>query len=499
MKFAQLLLLLCLLANCATAQNYYVAAVKGAVYYKNKLLIKHDKVAIGNEIRFKSLDSYVKLSGPGGLYTLSASDGKASGNEFLMTLSNELFPPVRMIATVASNFTEEIFPVGYWGFGYTQAPNFLDQTVLPIPHNLVTEGQLIVFIHETDQGLVSRKATIQQDSMLMIHAADFDLSATNTPKTKIKTSVIAYIGSPAILDTLLANHKTVEDLERVLPVYRNYRTHISSLLVFGRSQILDSMGAAKIIDRQQFMSDLRAHIKRCKPKSQAEFLYPYRFESYINRTYGSVYQLRGILREELGLRDNGIIHFDMGYWHFLERRYSFLDKTVLPVSRDLTAAGQMIIFLHETDQGLFYRKADIRNDTNLIIHTADFDLSTSNSTAPEIRNTAIVQIGDPAILAPLLAENKTIDDVRRYLCACYGIAYDAPPKSQILDQLGASRVINRKDFLKDLGFHIKLTEPASQYMFLDSYFFEDYIHETYGDVYQLRKLLAEELNLPDDE
>lgn len=99
------ILFLCLWSQSITAQYYYVASLVGDVYYNDTLLKKRDRISLEGSIRFSDSQGLVKLSGPGGLYTLSADMAETTGSEFMLTLSQELFPKVRSIGTVAMSIS----------------------------------------------------------------------------------------------------------------------------------------------------------------------------------------------------------------------------------------------------------------------------------------------------------------------------------------------------------------------------------------------------------
>ena len=279
------------LVNFITAQNYYVASIHGNVYYQNKLLKKRDKVIPKGNIRFKSADSYVKLSGPGGLYTLTASLGKASGNEFLLTLSNELFPKIRMMTTAAPAFSLSAYPniLNEWKF-WGQHYSFVDKTPLPIDPAFTANGQAIYFLHETDQGLLYKKATIRRDSILKIRINNFAVGNNN----HVTGTLVVQISEPALLDSIVANYKTLDEVID-MPIFAKEENKSTN-------QILDILGPCKVIDRRAFIKDMRFLKKTSDAQSTEEFLDTYDFKNYISQTYGKVYELQQVLRENVGFK-----------------------------------------------------------------------------------------------------------------------------------------------------------------------------------------------------
>ena len=278
------------LINHTTAQNYYVATLKGDVYYQNKLLKKRDKVIPKGNIRFKSADSYVKLSGPGGLYVLSAKMGRASGNEFLLTLSNELFPKIRLVTTAAPTFSIEFYPnvLNQWSF-FGLYYSFLDKTKLAIDPAFTANGQMIYLLHETNQGLFYKKVKMQRNSALVLRTDDFATSADNP----LKGTLVVQISNPALLDTIIAKHKTLKEVME-MPVFAKEENKSTN-------QILDILNVRQIISRRVFIKDMRFLIKSCGAKTQEEFLNTVGIKEYISENYGNVYMLEQVLKEDVGL------------------------------------------------------------------------------------------------------------------------------------------------------------------------------------------------------
>lgn len=292
-----------LLSNVAFTQNYYVASLNGEVYYQNKLLKKKDKVTPKGNIRFKKSDGYVKLSGPGGLYTLSAKKARPMGSEFLLTLSSALFPPVRPISTLMPSASVGFYPgvLLLWNFGGHHF-TFFDETKLYIDPARTSDGQMIGFLHETNMGLVYRKADIQKDSLLVIHADNFEAGTKNVPQSDILKTLIIQTANSAVLDTLLANYITLDPILEAVAAFEQGNTDAAKAKP--AYQVLDNLGSCQFINKRAFLKDMRFHIKKTRAKSQDEFLEAYEFNDYITETYAfyrSIYQLPQVLANDLGL------------------------------------------------------------------------------------------------------------------------------------------------------------------------------------------------------
>lgn len=292
------MLALCFLSHWILAQNYYVASIQGEVYYQNKLLKKKDKIVLKGDLRFKNAVSQVKLSGPGGLYTLSANKGRAKGNEFFITLSNELFSMPTLKETVVPSFGANPPNILSAWFFLGRHYTFFNNSVLRIDPSMTAKGQTILFLHETQQGLSYQKAHIKRDSMLIIEAKNFHSGTGNIARG----TLILQISDPALLDTILANYKTIDQV-----IESDIFPPIDHEKPFASNQILDQLGACRVINKRAFIKDIRLLIKNCtcNPTSQYELLQLYGFEEYIQETYGyNVYELAQILKEEFGLSGN---------------------------------------------------------------------------------------------------------------------------------------------------------------------------------------------------
>ena len=78
-----------------TAQTYYVAIVKGEVYYNDQPLKPRTKIELQGNLRFTTKDDYIKVSGPGGIHTIRPEAKSDGGYEFLRAVTQELFPAAK--------------------------------------------------------------------------------------------------------------------------------------------------------------------------------------------------------------------------------------------------------------------------------------------------------------------------------------------------------------------------------------------------------------------
>lgn len=88
-----LLTFLCLLTGLLLpAQSYYVALVKGKVYYEDVLLKPKTKIELKGNFRFTTKEDYLKVSGPNGIHTIRPQEKAGGGYEFVQAVTQELFP-----------------------------------------------------------------------------------------------------------------------------------------------------------------------------------------------------------------------------------------------------------------------------------------------------------------------------------------------------------------------------------------------------------------------
>ena len=90
-----LTLFLLLLGLPATAQSYYVAIVKGKVFYNDQPVKPRMKIELAGNLRFTTKDDYIKVSGPGGIHTIKPEEKSDGGYEFLRAVTQELFPKAK--------------------------------------------------------------------------------------------------------------------------------------------------------------------------------------------------------------------------------------------------------------------------------------------------------------------------------------------------------------------------------------------------------------------
>jgi len=293
------------------SQNYYVAVVKGKVYYQNKLLQKRDKIKMQGNLKFSSADDYVKLSGPGGLYTIHPGSDRNRGNEFLVAVKEELFPKFRLHETTANSMVfDESSYFGESGISRT----FLEKTHLYGTVPELKEGEELGFLHETNLGLVYQAAQIE-NALLVIQKTDFDIAKVKGQSPNLQKTAIVKVTQKDPWMDLIQNKDSIAHLDGLVARYSHFFMEEMSIsidpqtgeetttIVTFPAEILDFMGPPRFIKRRHLVKDLRFHLKKSGAKDRETFLEEYEYEDYIWATYGALYgkDLDDVLKKDLKL------------------------------------------------------------------------------------------------------------------------------------------------------------------------------------------------------
>lgn len=308
-----LMLFLLISSACLQAQNYYVALVKGKVYYQDKLLKKKDKIKMKGVLRFTSMGDYVKFSGPGGLYTIGPGMDRGSGNEFLVAVKEEFFPKIRALSTSENDI---VVDPGYYfnqrGFSGT----FLEKTHFYWKAPDLKPGEELGYLHETDQGLFYRTAAVK-DSTLIIRKQDFAFPEEANVPNLIKTAIVKVQDKQAWLK-LIRDKKNIAHIQNRVERYGFDRSPTGlpgsqeppdGEYTFPEriypATILDYMGPPKFVNRKTFAEDLRFQIKACKAKDINTFLDDYGYAAYIFEAYGDLREMDivDVLQNDLKLKN----------------------------------------------------------------------------------------------------------------------------------------------------------------------------------------------------
>jgi hypothetical protein len=311
MKFFWLFFLIFIFAPNLSGQNYYVAVVKGKVYYQNKLLKKRDKLKMKGVIRFTSQDDYIKVSGPGGLYRIDPTTDPKSSNEFLVAVREELFPKIREHDTSQDSWSANYNDYFYQSGGcYT----FLEKSDLRRETPQLKKGEELGFLHETDQGLFYKTAVVEKRK-LAIRKKDFTLVSDKKQDPVLKQTAIVQVLDKQKWKELIQGKDSISQILKSTPRYGAIpadtygytfdpeKREMNENKIPYPAIILDYMGPPRFVNRRKLMKDLRFHLKQCKASDIETFLGYFEYESYIWDTYGHLKKadLDKVLREDLKL------------------------------------------------------------------------------------------------------------------------------------------------------------------------------------------------------
>jgi hypothetical protein len=197
-------------------QNYYVALVKGNVYYQDKLLKKRDKIKLKGTLKFTTKNDYVRISGPGGLYTIKPEQGIERGNEFLVAVKEELFPATRALTTAVHSFVpgmSNYFKLDEsWTYTFFNETHFYE-AVPPLKAN-----EEYGFLHFTNQGLIYRKARVQ-DSLFVIRKEDFALDTLDGKAPYLHKTAMVWVKDKSRWMEAIKNIEYPPDFQKYFPPY----------------------------------------------------------------------------------------------------------------------------------------------------------------------------------------------------------------------------------------------------------------------------------------
>ena len=296
---------------CIQAQSYYVAVVKGKVYYEDKLLKKKDKIKMKGVLRFTSKDDYVKFSGPGGLYTLDPGIDSESDNEFLVAVKEEFFPKIRTLSTSENDIV--IDPNYYFnqrGFRET----FLDKTHFHARVPDLNTREELGYLHETDQGLFYKTAIIE-DSLLTIRKQDFSFIEESEPRPRLIRTAIVMVTDKQKWLKLIQDKDGIDQIHGGVTHYgldsepppEDMIDPTTGKMVNAQqtspAEILDYMGPPTFVKREIMAEDLRFHLRACKAKDIETFLEVFGYQEYIEETFGDLREMDiiDVLKNELKL------------------------------------------------------------------------------------------------------------------------------------------------------------------------------------------------------
>ncbi|MEM6379513.1 MAG: hypothetical protein AAF705_15005 [Bacteroidota bacterium] len=304
MKYALLWMML-IVVGPLLGQNYYVAIVKGEVYYNNKRVKKRDKINLKGTVRFTAKTDYLKLSGPGGLYTLRAESSAAQkqGNEFLLSVQAEIYPRVVERPTTAHGFSEIMNGIdtaffyldgGFKGSFYWSKINFRMRSDYP--------RSSVWAIIEDDAGLSYQEMSVVDTTITL------DLSAWDPGKREIAGRRIAEVTFLQVNDDA-AWRKIQTKLQSARDLWAHYPHFDESVSLMGdpititlnedgtqdiveepeepepTGLILDDFSPV-VYNRKAVTKDLKRLVKQSGAIYIQEFMHEMYYDEYVNEMYG---------------------------------------------------------------------------------------------------------------------------------------------------------------------------------------------------------------------
>ncbi|RMF01104.1 MAG: hypothetical protein D6772_05335, partial [Bacteroidetes bacterium] len=201
----------------AFAQVYYVAIVKGEVYYEDKPLKRRDKITLQGNLRFTSSDDYIKVSGPGGLHTVRPAGVRPNRkNEFLVAVRQELFPEVRLRATVGHNILS-IDSGSYFNFNNAGGV-FLFPQQYTLDSLRRAQAEDFGLLCASAQGLVWQSLPISDAGQFTIDSTTFQLPNEN----HMDSAAIVVVNDKSRWDALLKRHNSLATLAQEVKTYNRW-------------------------------------------------------------------------------------------------------------------------------------------------------------------------------------------------------------------------------------------------------------------------------------
>lgn len=308
-----LLVCLMLMGLSAGAQNYYVTSLRGKVTYQKKVLKKRDKIQIKGELRFSTNDDWVKVAGPGGIYTLRPERETSAGNEFFTALREELFPKVRLRGSFANSFTFDSNRPDYFGVG-TMA-NYFNGKSFPIREELVGFEDDLRYIFKTEQGIVALPVKVKSGTVTLHHKiwkgipplTEFSYSEP-IDGFNYENAGVVVINDEAAFTAAMDTARTFNDLgldfsscafnEEMRPAISDLgQQKMDSIKVssyafpdftqpMATGTLLSFFAPDSFLDRKEFDRELRFLIRKTQPQDAMDFLDNMQFDTYIRDNYG---------------------------------------------------------------------------------------------------------------------------------------------------------------------------------------------------------------------
>ncbi|MEM7575000.1 MAG: hypothetical protein AAF433_18995 [Bacteroidota bacterium] len=323
-------LLFCLffsLGSSVIAQNYYVAIIKGSVTYNGKALKVRDKIQPNGELRFSAAGDYIKVSGPGGIYTLTPEQQSSGGGEFFTALREELFPATRLRGSFSSAIGMGPFEPDY--FSLASHLSYFDKTLIPLREALLGHEQQLAFVTQSTDGTIHSIAAPIKDGALVLDRRSFDgidISAgtiVGDSSYQRHSTAVVVVNNPVAWSESLATANSINELnwdsytiakdysgagmfmiatseEELSPAELAARqTLLAEQEAAGRAfpsvdyadaaaTVLDYFSPLNLVDFRVFKRDLKRQIRAMRPSSYRELMHDFYFDEYLEEVYGTL-------------------------------------------------------------------------------------------------------------------------------------------------------------------------------------------------------------------
>lgn len=319
------LLFLCFLLFSISlgAQNYYVTAIKGEVTYNNKALKKRDKIQVKGKLVFSGKNDWIKVVGPGGIYTLEPEKKAATGSEFFAALREELFPLVRQRGSYAYNITTDGARPDC--IGISSYLNYFNGHTFALPDRLKGFERDLYCIFLVEDGVVARPAKVKAGGLKLDAKYWEDITpdynvrfSDETPEGYIEEyAAIVVVNDEQAFRSALDTARNFIHLGLDLyscsafdgPAIGYYigddklksdRLKVSGYAYPDVNQpeatgtLLSYFYTSNFIDHKAFDKELRFLVKKTKPSSPEVFLEDMQFDTYLEDKYGFLYLPGGL-------------------------------------------------------------------------------------------------------------------------------------------------------------------------------------------------------------
>lgn len=251
------------------AQTYYVAIIKGEVTYNGKPLKKRAKITPEGELRFGTPESYLKVSGPGGIFTFRAQEKDTRG-EFVTALSQELFPTVKAKKSFAYSLGVDT-RISY--LFTPQSPPFWDQDYF-LPDSLVGRAGDVYFAADGNDGLIISRAA-DKKGRVKVRKAAFE----EKRPTKV---FILMVNDHREWDRRIVQADSVAHLGAEVEYWPD------SARATARPQVtlMTSYSPGGMVDRKPFQQEIRRQVKYIKPAKASDLLDDYDVQELFKEMFG---------------------------------------------------------------------------------------------------------------------------------------------------------------------------------------------------------------------